>query len=107
MKIQKYVFLFHAAVEVASKRLNIPNLKTSDCFVLYSIAYLPKATHGSLMRHNEDMRYNVTAMTISTSLRTLLDAELISLDSRVYSITWKGREFMSYVRRYLLHKRIS
>lgn len=107
MKIQKIVFLLPSAVEVASKRYGIPPLTPNEVFAIYSIQYLPMNTsQASLLRHASKLGYPITNATISRSVHALHSYELIQLDAGRFSISPRGREFLSAIRRYLLNKRL-
>lgn len=106
MKLQKYMFMMPRAVEWSSDKLGIRTLRTSEVFILYSIDYLPRSTYSSLIRHGESCSYPISLPTISSGLRSLVSMELIQNDGGVYVLTWKGRDFLSRVRRYLINVRL-
>ena len=106
MKLQKYMFLLPRAIELASSRLGVRTIRMSEAFILYSSDYLPQATYSSLVRHGKNFGYPISLPTIAQGLRFLVASELLSNDNGVYSLTWKGREFLSRIRRYMLNARL-
>lgn len=106
MKLQKYVFLMPRAIEWSSDKIGIRSLRMSEVFILYSCDYLPHTSYSSLVRHGKNFGYPISLPTISESLRSLVSMELLENVGKSYVLTWKGREFLSRVRRYLLNVRL-
>ena len=106
MKIQKVVFLLPSAVEVVSKRFNVPSLTHHEVFVIYAIQYLPPSNQASLLRHANKLGYSISDASVSRSVHALHTYGLISLQDGRFSISSLGREYLSAIRRYLLNKRL-
>lgn len=109
MKIDKYIFLIPASVEMACTRLGISRpLTYNELFTLYAIKYIPfPPSQRHIVAHAKSMRHPIASNTIAVALMFLTSEGLLTMESKRYTITWKGREFFSYVRRYLVHKRLS
>jgi hypothetical protein len=107
MKIQKVVFLLPSAVEVVSKRFDIPSLSHHEIFVIYSIQYLPmNSIQASILRHASRCGYVISNASVSRSVDALHSYGLISLDNGRFALSPLGREYLSAIRRYLLNKRL-
>lgn len=106
MKIEKIVFHLPEAIRLASVRLGIRPLKTYEVTILYVIrCYFPIQT-VAIRRKIESFYYPIGHQSVIDGLAYLKSVELINLSQRSYSISPLGREYLSLVRRYLLHKRI-
>lgn len=61
---------------------------------------------GLLFELSKESQHGVKYQTLSVALMFLKKHELIQLEGTLYSLTYRGRDYLSYIRRYLLHKRI-
>lgn len=106
MKIEKVIFHLPEAIRLASVRLGIRPLKQYEVLILYVIrCYHPIATNA-IVRKIESFYHPIGNKSVVEGLAYLRTVELIFQSQRSYSISPLGREYLSLVRRYLLHKRI-
>lgn len=107
MKIEKYIFHLPAAMSLASSRIGCPPLSPCDMFNLYAVRYLYPCKVAKLVRHSKECQQAWSESAIRHSCVRLHDWGLLSRDEKdYYTLTPSGRDYLSYVRRYLLHKRI-
>lgn len=106
MKIEKYLLYLPASVRVASKRLDIPVLNNFQLALLYLIrSHYPVKTKA-LFRICQDAKLTDNYPFLCTNVSILAKYELVEVSHALYSLTPKGRDYLSYIRRYLLHKRL-
>jgi len=107
MKIDKYVFLYEAANDFYSRKYGSPrSLNYCETFILYSVRYLNTPRIATIMAHASQCRYQVTYVYIKRSMRFLESIDFVSRDGLIYSLTYKGRDYLSGVRKYLLNRRL-
>jgi DNA-binding PadR family transcriptional regulator len=108
MKLEKYIFNLPKAVKLASTRTGVSRpLIPSELFLLYAIKRLPPpCTQTHLQRFSDRVHNPVTLNTIHKGLNNLVEYGFIERDVRSYSISPLGREFLSYIRRYLINVRL-
>lgn len=106
MKIEKYVFNFPAAIKWASTKFDLPPLGPTQTQVIYCIKRLSTATNASIIQYLRKHQNNANDNAISYALRDLTAYGLLDKDAKVYNLSYKGREYIALVRRYLLNKRI-
>ena len=107
MKLQKYVFLLPQAIDRITKRYGMPYLSPSYIFVLYTIQYLPSScTQQAIIRHAKRLSHTISPATISLAVNLFIQHELVDIVDGRFSLSPRGREFLSAIRRYLLNKRL-
>lgn len=107
MKLEKYIFCLPAAMSMASTRLGIDELRNSELFILYAIHYLPiPPTQYAIRRHAARFHAPLSPASLSNGIAHLLTLNLISYTQQRYYLTHQGRDYLHYVRRYLVHKRL-
>jgi len=106
MKIEKYVFHLPEALRLASVRLGIRPLTENELLILFVVRHFYPITFMAVLRKIESFYRPISYQSIHKGLAYLKSVELINLSQRSYSISPLGREYLSLVRRYLLHKRI-
>ena len=96
-----------AACSLASSRIGCPSLTPCDLFTLYAVRYLFPCKVASIIRHSKDVGHTFSGHTIRESCMRLHDYGLLNRDAKdYYTLSPTGRDYLSYIRRYLLHKRI-
>lgn len=107
MKIDKYVFLYGKANDLYSRKYGSSRpLNQCETFVLYAIRYLNTPRVTTILSHAASCFYTVSYVYVNRSLKFLCDIEFIKREGLVYSLTYKGRDYLSGVRRYLLNRRL-
>lgn len=106
MKIEKYVFFLPEALRLAAARLDIRPLTNYDLLVLYILRHYSPITFMGVLRKIQSYYYPASHMSVYRSLDYLKSVELINHSQKSYTLSPLGREYLSLVRRYLLHKRI-
>lgn len=109
MKLEKYIFNLPKAVKLASTRTGTPRpLIPTELFLLYAIKRLPNpCTQTHLQRFSAIVYNPLTLNTIHKGLCYLVEYGLIERDAlKSYSLTPLGREYLSYIRRYLINVRL-
>lgn len=107
MKIEKYILHLHPAIVMASKRMGIPRLSLLHVSLLYMIRLRQPVRTGALRELCEASELAKRLDTMSVALAFLREHELVQRDEKLlYSLTYRGRDYLSYIRRYLLHKRL-
>jgi hypothetical protein len=107
MKIEKYIFCLPAAMSMASTRLRIDELRNSEIFILYAILYLPiPPTQYAILRHAKRFHAPLSPASLSNGIAHLLTINLISYTQQRYHLTHAGRDYLYYVRRYLVNQRL-
>lgn len=107
MKVDKYVLLFPSAVRRVSKRMGIPPPNRHQLCVLYILRRRGLLRFSAIIRMLESYGISPSEKALSASLTALLSSELIIRSPDGYIVSNTGREFISYVRSFLLNKRIS
>lgn len=107
MKVDKYVLFFPSAVRRISKRMGIPPPSHHQICVLYLLRRRGLLRFSAIVKLLESYGISPSEKTLSFSLTALLSSELIVKSSDGYIVSNTGREFISYVRSFLLNKRIS
>lgn len=107
MKISKYIFFLPHAVDVVSKRFDVPCPSPSYLFVLYTIQYLPfNCSQQSILRHSKRVRFPISAASVSLAVNLFVSCGLVDYIDGKYSLAPRGREYLSAIRRYLLNQRL-
>lgn len=107
MKVEKYIFMFPAAIEKMSVRFGVKILGGNELFVLYSLSYLPaNCSQQAILRHAKRMKRSLANSSLSESLSYLSSVGFIESVSLRYTITSLGRSYLSGIRRYLVNKRL-
>jgi DNA-binding PadR family transcriptional regulator len=106
MKIEKYIFHLPEAMRVASVRMDVRPLKEYEVLVLYVIRHYFPITFMGVLRKIESFYRPIAFQSIHNALHYLKSIGFIEQNLKSYSLSPLGREYLSLVRRYLLHKRI-
>jgi hypothetical protein len=108
MLIEKYIFCLPKALELQKKRKLVSRkLSHYELFVLHCIKRIPKASVGSIFRYANKYGAVSYKLAIHRALDFLLSEGLIEKVGTDYFITPEGRDFLSGIRRFLLHTRIN
>jgi hypothetical protein len=108
MKLEKTIFYLPKAIRLASTRTRISRpLYPTEIFLLYAIKRLPNpCTQSHLQRFSESVHNPITLTTIHKGLTYLIEQRLIDRNIRSYSLSPLGREYLSYIRQYLINIRL-
>ena len=108
MKLEKYIFCLPKAIRLASTRTRISRpLYPTELFLLYALKRLPNpCTQTHLQRFSASVHNPITLTTIHKGLMYLIDQQLIERNLKSYSLSPLGREYLSYIRQYLIHVRL-
>lgn len=108
MKLEKYIFNLPKAIRLASTRTGVSRpLIPSELFLLYAIKRLPNpCTQTHLQRFSASVHNPITLNTIHKGLLYLVEQQLIERNQKSYSISPLGREYLSYIRQYLINVRL-
>jgi hypothetical protein len=106
MIIDKYILWFRRANEVAARRLSMPPLSDHQLTVLMLVKRGKLVKLSVVMSHMEKLGKISADFYCSLSLKHLVKHGLVSKESVWHSITPKGREYLSYIRHFLLNKRL-
>jgi hypothetical protein len=106
MKIEKYLLHLPASIRMASKRMELPRLTTLQLTLLFLIR-----THSpvkTIVLFNICKKAELVANypSLANNVSILTRYGLIEGSDALYSLTYRGRDYLSYIRRYLLHKRL-
>ena len=107
MKLDKYVFHYHAANLKYATKAGAPRcLNPTESFILYAIRYLSTPRLATIMQHTRDCSYDVSEIWITKSIQFLMQYSFIQRDGFIYSLSPTGRDYLYSVRRYLFNKRL-
>lgn len=106
MKVEKYLFFMSPAVRRVSKRMGIPPPSHHQLCVLYILKRRGLLRFTAISQLLGSYGLSPSERTLTLSLRSLLSSDLIVKSSEGYIVSNTGREFISYVRSFLLNKRI-
>jgi DNA-binding PadR family transcriptional regulator len=108
MKLDKVIFCMPKANKLAATRLSlIRPLIASELFILYAIKRLPNpCTHMHIDRFAERVYNPMSFNTIAKALSYLTEQQLIERNLKSYSLSPLGREYLSYIRQYLINVRL-
>lgn len=109
MKPEKYYLMGDAANYRASRRLGIRPLNDSQLRYLYASRRLGRSSIGHLTGYVNGFRPHVVIPDSRNSwniLNTLVQCGLLIREGKYYSISSTGREYLSYLRNYLINKRL-
>jgi len=106
MKIEKVIFHLPEAIRLASVRMDIRPLKTFEVLTLYVIRHYYPITASGILSKIRSFYHPIGNQSAHDALFYLKSVDLIEKSQMSYSISPLGREYLSLVRRYLLHKRI-
>lgn len=108
MKLEKYIFSLPKALRLASTRTGVSRpLYPTELFLLYAIKRLPDpCTQTHLQRFSAHVHNPITLTTIHKGLMYLVEQELVERNLKSYSISPLGREYLSYIRQYLINVRL-
>lgn len=107
MKLEKYLFFLPEASRLASVRCNCKPLSQSELTILFILKLYSPIREGAMLRKLSSFYHPFTRPTVSLALRVLLSYELAERQPTIgYSISPLGREYLSYVRRYMLNRRL-
>lgn len=107
MKIEKYVFHYGKANDLYSRKHGSPRpLNHCETFVLHAIRYLNTARIATILDHASRCHYQVSYVYVKRSVDFLISIQFVQRNDLVYFLTYKAREYLSGIRRYLLNKRL-
>ena len=108
MKIEKVLYMLPHAMELASKRLGIRTLRESELTVLYVIrnAGVPPGK-CAIHRYLGKMKHPASYVTVHHACDWLVEVGLIERSGTKYSLSYRGKDYLHAVRRYMIHRRIS
>lgn len=108
MKLDKVIFCMPKAIRLASTRTGLSRaLYPTEIFILYAIKRLPNpCTQTHLQRFSDSVHNPITLNTIHKALSYLTEQQLIERNLKTYSLSPLGREYLSYIRQYLINVRL-
>lgn len=109
MKPEKYYLMGDAANYRASRRLGIKPLSDSQLRYLYAIRRLGRSSLKYVTDYVNQYRPHLVTPDVRNSWHTLDDLVnygLVIREGKYYSISSTGREYLSYLRNYLVNKRL-
>lgn len=107
MKIEKYVFYYHKANDLYSRKYGSPRpLNHCETFCLYAVRHLSTARMATIMAHADKCHYTVSYVWVKKSILFLLAIGFVQREGMTYSLSYKGRDYLYGVRRYMMHKRL-
>lgn len=108
MKLEKYVFCLPKAIKMAALRTGtLRSLYPTELFLLYAIKRLPApCTQVHIQRFGNSLQNPITLTTIRKGLDYLTEQGLIERNLKSYSLSPLGREYLSYIRQYLINVRL-
>jgi hypothetical protein len=109
MKPEKYYLMGDAANYRASRRIGVRPLSDSQLRYLYASRRLGRSSISHLTGYVNGFRPHVVVPDVRNSwntLNTLVQLGLLIREGKYYSISSTGREYLSYLRNYLVNKRL-
>lgn len=110
MKPEKYYLMSDSANYRASRRLGIAELTRTQLRYLYSLRRLGETSQLALTDYVYSHRPHVVRPDNRSSWNTLNSLVIIGLVDKTsrghYAISSMGREYLSYLRNYLVNKRL-
>ena len=106
MKIDKYILCFDHANQLAAKRLQLHPATPVELQILITLKRLISASPASIRNYLRKHHNTGGEITVKRCLSRLLQDNLINKSSTSYSLSPIGREYLSHIRRNLLHKRL-
>lgn len=107
MKIEKILYMLPRSMDLASRRLGIRTLRESELTVLYVIKnypYPPGKT--AIHRYLQGVKHPASYVTVHHACNWLLEVGLVDRIGTKYSLSYKGKDYLQFVRRYLVHQRL-
>ena len=108
MKIEKILYMLPRSMDIASRRLGIRTLRESELTVLYVIKnspFLPGKT--AIHRHLQRFKHPAAYVTVHHACNWLLEVGLIERIGTKYSLSYRGKDYLQCVRRYLVYQRLT
>lgn len=105
MKIEKVLFFLTEALRLAAVRCDCERLSQTELTILYIVRNYGHIREESILRKFASFYHPIARNTVSVSLRKMFDNNLVSR-SNGYTITPLGREYLAYVRRYMINRRL-
>jgi len=96
------------SMDLASRRLGIRTLRESELTVLYVIKnslFPPGKT--AIHRHLQRFKHPAAYVTVHHACGWLLEVGLIERIGTKYSLSYRGKDYLQYVRRYLVYQRLT
>lgn len=106
MKLDKYVLLWEQAQRKVCKRLEIPVPNHHQQAVLMLLRRGGQMRFSMLKQSLNRIGKNADPSYVAQSLSALLKSGLIAKDGIYYSLSSLGREYLSYLRNYLINYRL-
>ena len=106
MKIEKYIFCFNKANSWAASKFDLEPLTQTQLQVIYAVRRLNTSTNATIIQYLRKMQNKANDNAISTCLKDLTAMELLERAGKAYNLTYKGREYLAIVRRYLFNVRL-
>lgn len=109
MKVDKYIFCFTTANHRASQRTGVVELTHTQLRYLYALRRLGTISQVGLSDYVYSHRPHVVRRDNRSTwneLNVLVQRGLATREKQRYTITQLGREYISYIRHYLLNKRL-